>query len=343
MKKKKILVSGGAGFIGSHLCDRLVEEDFEVHAVDNLSKGKIENLNKKVDFIKININSPKFLKLQETLKPNTIFHLAAQSSISNSLKDPRKDFQTNFFSTLKLLERSRQIKIGKIIFASSAAIFGKVEKLPIDEDYPKNPISYYGISKLCSEYFFKNYFAQYKLPYVILRLANVYGPRQDASGEGGVVAIFANQIQKKRPVTIFGNGNQTRDFVYVSDVVDALIKSIQKDVIGEFNIGTSKQVSVNKLLEMLLKIDKGNKAIDKIYSERKTPAFMAVMKRILSEDQNTTAFKPCVVYKPSRFFEAEKSSLSSEKFKIATGFVPQVDIQAGLEKTYQYLLKPSNL
>src|SRR3989344_6272008 len=262
MKKKKILVTGGAGFIGSHLCDRLFEEDFDVYVVDDLSKGRIENLNKVVNFFKIDINSPKFLKLLETLKPNIIFHLAAQSSISNSLKDPEKDFQTNLFSTLKLLEKSRQIKIGKIIFTSSAAIFGKVEKFPIAENYPKNPISYYGISKLCSEYFFNNYFTQYKLPYVILRLANVYGPRQDASGEGGVVAIFANQIQKNRPVTIFGSGNQTRDLVYVSDVVDALIKTIQNNIGGEFNIGTSKQTSVSELLEMLLKIGKGNKVID---------------------------------------------------------------------------------
>ena len=312
MKKKKVLVTGGAGFIGSHLCDRLFKEDFEVSVVDNLSKGRIENLNKNVDFFKININSPKFLKLLETLRPKVIFHLAAQSSISYSLKDPKKDFQTNLFSTHKLLEKSRQIKIEKVIFTSSAAVFGKAESLPIDENYPKNPISYYGISKLCSEYFFKNYYAEYKLPYVILRLANVYGPRQDAGGEGGVVAIFANQIQKKRPVTIFGSGNQTRDFVYVSDVVDALIKSIQKNVLGEFNIGTSKQISVNKLLEMLLKMDKSNKVIDKIY-------------------------------KQSRFFEAEKSSLSSEKFRSATGFAPQVGIQTGLEKTNQYLLNSSNL
>ena len=147
---------------------------------------------------------------------------------------------------------------------------------------------------------------------MILRLANVYGPRQDASGEGGVVAIFSNQIQKKRPVTIFGSGNQTRDFVYVSDVVDALIKTIQNNIGGEFNIGTSKQTSVSELLEMLLKIGKGNKVIDKIY-------------------------------KPSRFFEVEKNSLSSEKFKRATGFEPQVDIQSGLKKTYQYFLNSSNL
>src|SRR3990167_7179337 len=205
MKKKKALVTGGAGFIGSHLCDRLFEEDFDVYVVDNLSKGRIENLNKKVDFFKININSPKFLKLLGILKPNIIFHLAAQSSISNSLKDPKKDFQTNLFSTLKLLEKSRKIKIEKIIFTSSAAIFGKAERLPIDEKYPRNPISYYGISKLCSEYFFQNYYKSYQMPYVCLRLANVYGPRQDASGEGGVVAIFANKlisIDDNKPVRI---------------------------------------------------------------------------------------------------------------------------------------------
>ena len=310
MKKKKALVTGGAGFIGSHLCDRLFEEDFDVYVVDNLSKGRIENLNKNVDFFKININSPKFLKLLGILKPNIIFHLAAQSSISNSLKDPKKDFQTNLFSTLKLLEKSRKIKIEKIIFTSSAAIFGKAERLPIDEKYPRNPISYYGISKLCSEYFFQNYYKSYQMPYVCLRLANVYGPRQDASGEGGVVAIFANNIIKKTPLVIYGEGEQTRDFIYISDVIDALIRSLDERTIDNFNIGTSTQTSINHLANKLISID-DNKPVR-------------------------------IMHRPQRFSEVEKSSLSYQKFSRVTGFKPKVNLDKGLKKTINYFYQSIN-
>ena len=231
--------------------------------------------------------------------------MAAQSSISRSLNNPKKDFQVNLLSVVNLLEKSKQIKIKRIIFASSAAIFGEVKKLPIDENYPKNPISYYGISKLCAEYFFQNYYKNYQIPYICLRLANVYGPRQDASGEGGVIAIFANRIIKGKPIIIYGSGDQTRDFIYVSDVVDAFIKSLKEDINGEFNIGTSQQTSINQVTNKLIGINDPNQPVTKIH-------------------------------KPQRFLEVEKSSLSHQKFKRSTGFQPKVGLDDGLAKTINY-------
>ncbi len=303
MKKNKILVTGGAGFIGSHLVGSLIDGGYEVYVVDDLSKGNLKNLNKGANFLKLSIEGKEFLKQIEKIKPHTIYHLAAQSSITESLKDPEKDFEINLFSTIDLLDKARKAKVRKVIFASSAAVFGRADKLPIEENYPKETISYYGLTKLCSEYFFKNYSRQYKLPYVCLRLANVYGPRQDAKGEGGVIAIFATNILRGKSLTIYGDGNQTRDFIYISDVVEAFIKSLGQPVIGEFNVGTSRETSINDLAESFIKIN--GQSIQKTYLRE-------------------------------RFTEVKRSSLSSYKFHKATGYSPKVTLNEGLEKTLSY-------
>ncbi len=306
-----ILVTGGAGFIGSHLVDRLVIDGHSVFVADDLSKGKLKNIKKDVKFFKVDIRSNKFTELLQKIKPEIIFHLAAQSSIAKSFKNPYKDFDINLFATLKLLKKAKEIRVKKIIFASSAAVYGVSEKLPIDENDPKNPTSYYGLSKLSSEYFFESYYQRINLNYACLRFANVYGARQDASGEGGVVAIFANNIIRKKPLVIYGSGQQTRDFIYVSDIIDALVKSLDENVIGSFNIGTSKQTPINHL---------ANETIS-VYNDKPVK----------------------IVYKPKRFLEVEKSSLSYRKFKKVTGFSPKTSLEDGFKKTLKYFEDLSNL
>jgi|SRR3989344_322326 len=303
---KKILVTGGAGFIGSHLTDRLVEEGHKVIITDDLSKGRIENINAKADFEKVDVTSKKFLDLMKKIKPDAVFHLAAQSGIGQSLKDPQKDIAVNFLATQTLLEQAKVLRLKKIVFASSAAVYAESKKLPLDEENIKEPTSLYGMTKLLSEYLLQNYHKIHGLPYTSLRFANVYGPRQDSSGEGGVVAIFTDKILKNDQVTIFGNGTQTRDFIYVSDVVDACLLSLSNKVTGEFNIGTAQETSILNLYEKLLDLSgaKDNKKFTK-----------------------------------RRFLEIARNSLSSEKFKNTTGWESRVNVDRGLKLTFDYFQK----
>jgi len=244
--KKKVLITGGAGFIGSHLADKLVKNRHNVSIIDNLSTGKKENINLKTRFYKLDILSPKISHIFEKEKPEIVFHLAAQKNVRRSLEDPVKDAKTNILGTLNLLRHCQKVK--KFIFASSGgAIYGNAKIIPTPEGYPANPLSPYGVAKLAIE----KYLKALNINYVALRYANVYGPRQDAKGEAGVIAIFIDKIKDNQSPIIFGTGEQTRDYVYVSDVVSANIKAMQKNVFGEFNIGTSQETSVNKLLKML--------------------------------------------------------------------------------------------
>src|SRR3990170_413338 len=265
----KVLVTGGAGFIGSHLVDRLVEEGYKVIVADDLSRGRLENVNTKADFEKIDITSNRFSILIKKIKPDIIFHLAAQSDIGQSLKDPQKDIAVNFLATQTLLEKAKVLKVKKIIFASSAAVYAESKKLPIAEEDVKEPISLYGVSKLCSEYLLCNYHKIHGLPYASLRFANVYGPRQDMSAEGGVVAILIDKILKNDQATIFGDGTQTRDFIYVSDVVKACLLSLRNDVLGEFNISTAKETSILSLYKKLIELS--NVKVDRKFEKCKFP------------------------------------------------------------------------
>jgi len=306
---KKILVTGGAGFIGSHLVDRLIEEGYAVMVLDNLSRGSLENINAKADFEKIDVTSKKFLELMKKITPDIIFHLAAQSDIGQSLKNSRKDIAVNFLATQTLLEQAKVLKIKKIIFASSAAVYAESKKLPVDEENIKEPISLYGASKLLSEYLLQNYHKIRGLPYTSLRFANVYGPKQDTSAEGGVVAIFIDKILRNNQVTIFGDGMQTRDFIYVSDIVEACLLSLSNKVTGEFNIGTTQETSILSLYKKLLDLSgaKDNKKFTK-----------------------------------RRFLEVARNSLSSEKFKNTTVWKPQVNLTHGLKLTFDYFQKNLN-
>lgn len=237
----KILVTGGAGFIGSHLVDELIKRRHQVAIIDI----KKTNLNPKARFYKINILrnlEPIFKKI----KPEIVFHLAAQINVRKSVEDPVFDARTNILGTLNLLKHCQKIK--KFIFSSSGgAIYGDAKTIPTPESEAANPLSPYGVAKLAIE----NYLKALNINYIALRYANVYGPRQDAKGEAGVIAIFIDKIKNNQSPIVFGNGKQTRDYIYVQDVVNANIKAMQKNIFGAFNIGTGKETSVNKLLKLI--------------------------------------------------------------------------------------------
>lgn len=241
----KILITGGAGFIGSHLVDELIKQKHSVAIIDNLSEGKKENINLKARFYKINIcNNLESIFRKEN--PEIIFHLAAQKNVRKSIEDPIKDARTNILGTLNILKHCKNVK--KFIFSSSGgAIYGNTKIIPTPETETPNPLSPYGVSKLAIE----KYLKALNMPYISLRYSNVYGPRQDPFGEAGVVAIFINKIKNNQTPIIFGSGEQTRDYIYVSDVVSANIKALEKNIFGEFNIGTSRETSVNQLLKLI--------------------------------------------------------------------------------------------
>lgn len=253
-KGKNILVTGGAGFIGSHLVDRLSLEN-RVVVIDNLSSGSLSNLEKSKDritFIKGDVLDRALLK-DVVAEVEFVFHLAANVGNIRSIKDPYFDMEVNIKGTINLLEACRNSNIKRLVYSSSAAIFGEARHLPIDEEHPLNPESPYAVSKLAAE---KYCFAFYKVdgvPVTSLRYFNVYGPRQESSEYANVILIFLNRIKDGKPLTIFGDGNQTRDFVFVEDVVEANIRAAtQPAAVGEiFNIATGSENSVKQLISIL--------------------------------------------------------------------------------------------
>lgn len=251
----KVLVTGGAGFIGSHLTEALLEQGYEVTVTDNLSTGKLLNLpHKGENFHKLDITAPEFRQLVRELKPRYIFHQAAQIDVQTSLADPLLDAKVNILGTLNVLEACREAGVEKLIYASSAAVFGEPQYLGIDEAHPVEPLAPYGVSKHTPEHYLALYGQLYGLRWTALRYANVYGPRQDASGEGGVVAIFTDRLLKGQEPVIYGDGQQTRDFIYVADVVAANLSALERGDGGIYNIGTGQATSVLELYRTLAEL-----------------------------------------------------------------------------------------
>ncbi|HLC52221.1 MAG TPA: NAD-dependent epimerase/dehydratase family protein [Candidatus Nanoarchaeia archaeon] len=241
----KILVTGGAGFIGSHVVDTLIRRGDTVVVVDNLSTGKESNINPNAEFYKLDINSG---ILEEIFKGgiDVVIHLAAQVSVTRSLENPSYDALVNINGSLNLINLAKKYGVDKFIYINSAAIFGDPQYLPIDENHPKNPKANYGLSKSVVE----DYLRIAKINFVSLRLANVYGPRQTAQGEGGVIAIFSQAFANRKPIYIHGDGEQTRDFIFVKDVARAVICAIENGL-GCFNIGTGKKITLNGLIKII--------------------------------------------------------------------------------------------
>ncbi len=300
----KILVTGGAGFIGSHIVDRLIEESHKVVVVDNLSTGNKRNLNKKAKLYNLNICSAKLADVFKKEKFDYVFHLAAQIDVRKSVEDPQSSAKDNILGSLNILENCRINKVKKIIFTSTGgAIYGDAGVIPTPENHPELPLSPYGIEKLAVDKYLNYYHKVFKLPYVSLRLGNVYGPRQNSKGEAGVVAIFADKMIKGESPIINGPGKNTRDFVYVSDVAQASILAMKSKKTGVYNIGTGEETSINTIFRNLNKLL--NSGCKEIHGEAKQG-------------------------------EQKRSCLDNKKAKRDLGWQPKVKIEEGLERTVNW-------
>jgi UDP-glucose 4-epimerase len=243
----KVLVTGGAGFIGSHLVDRLVQEGNQVVVIDNLSTGKRKQVNKKAQFYKMDIRSKRVERVFRKERPLIVVHLAAQMNVRLSTEDPVFDAEVNILGTINLLEHAVKHGVRKVSFASSGgAVYGDQEVFPAAESHRTDPLSPYGISKLAGEKYLAYYTNTTGLRHVVLRFGNVYGPRQEPEGEAGVIAIFSKLMLEGGQPIINGTGKQTRDFVYVEDVVEAIMVTLEEDIQGIFNVGTGQESTVNE-------------------------------------------------------------------------------------------------
>ena len=247
----KVLVTGGAGFIGSHIVDQLIAANHQVIVMDNMSSGKETNIHPKAAFYQMNMETPKIHALFEQEKPDAVIHHAAQTVVQTSVREPVYDAHMNILGTVNLLEAARLYGVKKFVYASSAAVYGDPQYVPIDEKHPVCPLSGYGISKYTPEQYLRVYHDMYGLDYTILRYANVYGIRQDPHGEGGVVSIFVDKAIEQTPITIFGDGEQTRDYIYVEDVARANVAALQTEGNDICNIGTGVHTTLNQLVKKL--------------------------------------------------------------------------------------------
>lgn len=308
----KILITGGAGFIGSHLTDKLIKQGHKVAVVDNLSTGKKENINPKAKFYKIDICSPKISEIFKKEKPEITYHLAAQIDVRKSTENPIKDAKINILGSLNIIQNfigvnscSNSQKLTKFIFASSVGVYGEPKVLPVKENHPLDPIAPYPITKLAIEKYLKFYQSQ-GLDFVSLRYANIYGPRQSNDGEGGVIAIFINKILKGERPIIFGSGRQTRDFLYIDDAVEAAILAIKAPSGSIYNVGTNKEITINNLLKLILKI-----------LNKKTEP----------------------IYKHARQGEIIRSRADFTKIKKELGWQPRYGLEKGLKETIEWFKK----
>lgn len=307
----RVLVTGGAGFIGSHIVDQLVKLNHQVSIVDNLSTGSEENINKNARFYKCDITNKETLKLVfELEKPEVVIHHAAQIDVQTSLRRAKFDARVNIGGTINILECCKEFQTRKIIYPSSAAVYGDPKYLPVDEKHPVNPISFYGISKHTPEHYIKVYSELYGIKYTIFRYSNVYGERQGAKGEGGVVSIFIDKFIAAEAPIIFGDGEQTRDFIYVKDIARANILALDKGDNEILNISTNTQISVNNLFEIMREI---------------------------------FGMKIIPVYKEARNGDIKHSYLDNERAKEIINLKNEYELQEGLKETIRYYVDLNNV
>jgi UDP-glucose 4-epimerase len=301
----KILVTGGAGFIGSNVVDAYVEAGHEVAVLDNLSTGKKENLNPKAKFYQVDLTSDDLGASIADFAPEIINHHAAQIDVRKSVSDPIFNARVNEIGTLNLLQAAVQAKVRKIIFASTGgAIYGEVEKKSgAGENHPQEPISPYAITKRSVEMYLHAYWKLYGLPFTVLRYGNVYGPRQDPLGEAGVIAIFCGKMLKGEIPTIYGDGEQLRDYLYVADVAAANLLALEKGTGEIYNVGSGKGTSVNQLF--------------------------AILKELLK-------FPGKAAYAPPRTGELFRSVLSGRKIRRELGWKPGYSVKRGLKATLKW-------
>jgi UDP-glucose 4-epimerase len=249
----KILVTGGAGFIASHVVDRFIELGHEVVVIDNLSTGKTEFVNPKAEFIEADItDQEEMMELIMSERPEVIDHHAAHIQVGNSVKNPQFDAFHNIIGTLNIMQAAKEAGVKKVIMASTGGAMYGDKPVPFDEAMREEPISPYGISKRSAEHYLNFYYVQYGIPYIALRYANVYGPRQNPHGESGVIAIFAEMMAEGKKPVINGDGTHTRDYVYVTDVARANELALTSNYVGALNIGTGVETSTNQVFDKVV-------------------------------------------------------------------------------------------
>lgn len=250
MGSKKILVTGGAGFVGSNLVDRLIKEGYSVAVIDNLSTGKKKYLNSKAKFYKSDIRDSKIEEVFKKENPEIVFHCAAEINVRKSTESPERNADINILGSLNILENCKKKKVKKFVFPSSVGIYGEPQSLPVDEDHPLGPMSPYTIGKLAVEKYLY-YYQKQGLDFVILRYSNIFGPRQS---EEGVIPIFIKKILRDQSPIIFGDGTQTRDFLYIEDAVSAAMESLRAPGGSVYNVATNKEISIKEVSEMISEI-----------------------------------------------------------------------------------------
>jgi len=307
----KILVTGGAGFIGSHVVDRFVQEGYEVVVADNLSTGKRRNVNRAARFYRADIRGRWMERVFRRERPAIVCHHAAQMDVRRSVQDPIFDAESNILGTLNVLQLAVKYGVRKVIFASSGgAVYGETDDLPVSESQVTRPLSPYGISKAVGDEYLRYFHDAGGLEFVSLRYANVYGPRQDPHGEAGVVGIFAQKMLLGDQPIINGNGRQTRDFIYVDDVVEANVAALGKTARGVYNVGTGKETSINELFGILAGLT--NPSVREVHG-------------------------------PAKKGEQLRISLNSTRLHRELDWEPKVSLKDGLARTLEYYRRTSSL
>ena len=303
----KILVTGGCGFIASHIVDAYIAAGHEVIVLDDLSSGSKANLNPKAQFIECDITTPQAAGVILREKPEIINHHAAQINVRLSVDDPLFDMQVNIGGLLNLLDAAKQSDCKKVIFASSGGtVYGEQKVFPATENHPTWPVSPYGIAKLASEYYLGFYQQTHGIKSVCLRYANIYGPRQNPKGEAGVVAIFIQNALHNKVSTIFGDGKQTRDYVYVGDVVEANLLALRDDACGSYNIGTAVETDVNEMWRLI---------------------------------QSSLHASHDVIHGSAKVGETMRSSLDAELIAQQLGWKAQASLAQGIQQTIDWFSK----
>lgn len=302
----RILVSGGAGFIGSNLVEALVKEGHEVAIIDNLSTGIKENVNVKAKLFETDISSSQGVgEVFEQFKPEVVFHLAAQVSVTKSVEDPLKDIKANLIGTVTLLQACEKYSVKKFIFSSTGgAIYGENVPRPTSETADTNPISPYGMDKLSAERYVEYFKNRGGLQAVILRYSNVYGPKQNPKGEAGVIAIFADKMLSGETIEVYGDGSSSRDYIYVGDVVEANLAALKSQISGTYNVASSRETSIKELVDKIKKITDSSSQIN---------------------------------YREGRPGELKASCLDNRRAALELGFEAKVDLEEGIKKTVEYL------
>lgn len=300
----KILVTGGAGFIGSNVVDAFIEQGHEVVIIDNMITGQQENINPKATFYKMDIRDEKVFEVFEKEQFDVVDHHAAQMDVRKSVDDPIYDAQNNILGTINLMQAAVKFNVKKFILISTGgAVYGEQDYFPADEEHPTRPLSPYGITKLTGEKYLYFYSQTYRLNYVILRYANIYGPRQSPHGEAGVVAIFTTKLLAGQQPIINGDGKQTRDYVFVGDVVNANLKALNYHNNDYFNIGTGIETDVNDIFRHLNALTQRN--VEEKHGEAKPG-------------------------------EQLRSVLNNTKAKELLGWEPRVALKDGLKQTVEF-------